>query len=86
MDMTPSTLTRRDIIMQIRTRDYAAYMVTTGAPMDSIVCPQCLTATRGTTNAEPLTHTDLCVIFNAEGGVQFPVCDVCGRDLSEETR
>jgi hypothetical protein len=84
--MATATQTKRDIIMNLRTKDHAAYMVTTGAPMDSIVCPQCLTADSRGSDIKPLTYIDLCVIFRAEGAIQFPVCDVCGRDLSEVTR
>ena len=43
--MTQATTTRRQIIRAHRTRDHIAYMIVTGAPMDSIVCRACIDTT-----------------------------------------
>jgi hypothetical protein len=80
---TTTKQTRRQIIHALRTRHHVAYMVSTGAPMDSIVCRKCHDAgwADNGTRVEPLTHSDICAIGHEEKWEGVFVCEACETDL-----
>lgn len=75
-----ATKDRTDVLAQIKYRGVVAFARDVDHHFPLLLCMACAKPIEATDT--PLNVDDVCQVFHDEGGIDFPVCDVCGKELS----